>query len=608
MSTIADTARAAAKSAAAAATVAAESAQQVADQIEEAPLVLGAAANQAAAQATSAATAAKVASETAKTAAETAAQWAQDISNISTTDDAVDVALRLPGGKAASTLSTRFAPVTRSGKKPVGQDELVHNVKDYGAAGDGVTDDTAAVNAALTAAGSGAGGGQVFVPAGTYLVKGLTGVSNLRLYGAGPLKSILKVHPDSTLSMLINFTSRTNVVVSDLGFDGASHLSTRSGVYANTSGSQKNLTVKRCRFVDFMPSVGTTTQGAVYTWTSDGVHVLYNEFVGCGRAVNIGSALGAVNVIGNRITAPPGAALGEGVMYTGIRVAGSPGDGTTNSKVLIQGNYVSGATRDPGVNGAEGHGITTYRTLDAQIIGNHCENNGRGILASYLCYGTVVQGNTCPRNRDSGIRVEPQITGTDVTVGVDTMRGVTVTGNVCHSNAPIGAPSGGNYGMGIEVSYAAGSVVQGNLAYNNSHCGIHVDSDRVVIIGNVSFNNGRINVDGTNTAHQYSGIYLNTGVGCTISGNQTFDNATVKTQNYGLAINNGGAHLVSNNNLAGNRIADIYQPANIRQGMFGETPVAKPVLSYSRTGESAAAAALRTSLASLGLVTDSTTA
>lgn len=45
----------------------------------------------------------------------------------------------------------------------------VFNVRDYGAVGDGATDDSTAINSAITAA-SGAGGGTVFFPQGTYVV------------------------------------------------------------------------------------------------------------------------------------------------------------------------------------------------------------------------------------------------------------------------------------------------------------------------------------------------------------------------------------------------------------------------------------------------------
>src|SRR5207244_11447079 len=58
----------------------------------------------------------------------------------------------------------------------------VFNVKSYGAVGDGVADDTAAVQAAIDAAnstaGALAGGGIVFFPLGSYLIS-----ASLRVYG-----------------------------------------------------------------------------------------------------------------------------------------------------------------------------------------------------------------------------------------------------------------------------------------------------------------------------------------------------------------------------------------------------------------------------------------
>lgn len=61
------------------------------------------------------------------------------------------------------------------------------SVKDFGAVGDNVTDDTAAIQAAVSAASF------VFVPPGTYRVNGLTLSGNLTLFGAGKEVSILNV-------------------------------------------------------------------------------------------------------------------------------------------------------------------------------------------------------------------------------------------------------------------------------------------------------------------------------------------------------------------------------------------------------------------------------
>lgn len=80
------------------------------------------------------------------------------------------------------------------------------SVKDFGAVGDGVTDDTAAINEAIVVVGSG-GGGTVYFPAGTYLVSNSNpgaanwdnrralyiGANNVHLLGAGRGATVLQL-------------------------------------------------------------------------------------------------------------------------------------------------------------------------------------------------------------------------------------------------------------------------------------------------------------------------------------------------------------------------------------------------------------------------------
>uniref|UniRef100_UPI0032DF7C1B glycosyl hydrolase family 28-related protein n=1 Tax=Azotobacter salinestris TaxID=69964 RepID=UPI0032DF7C1B len=73
------------------------------------------------------------------------------------------------------------------------------NVKEYGAKGDGNTDDTDAIQAAIDAA-SKAGGGTVYLPAGEYRVSGgdeasdgaLMIKSNVYMAGAGMGQTVIK--------------------------------------------------------------------------------------------------------------------------------------------------------------------------------------------------------------------------------------------------------------------------------------------------------------------------------------------------------------------------------------------------------------------------------
>lgn len=62
------------------------------------------------------------------------------------------------------------------------------SIKDFGAVGDGVADDTTPVQNALTAAA----GKSLYVPAGTYLCGGLTIYSGTTMYGDSPTTSIIK--------------------------------------------------------------------------------------------------------------------------------------------------------------------------------------------------------------------------------------------------------------------------------------------------------------------------------------------------------------------------------------------------------------------------------
>ena len=74
------------------------------------------------------------------------------------------------------------------------------NVKDFGAVGDGVTNDTVAMQAALDAANT-AGGGSVFVPVGEYIITSpLIVFSDTTLFGDGPASLIHNKQPVYTIA------------------------------------------------------------------------------------------------------------------------------------------------------------------------------------------------------------------------------------------------------------------------------------------------------------------------------------------------------------------------------------------------------------------------
>lgn len=140
----------------------------------------------------------------------------------------------------------------------------VFNVKQYGAAGDGATDDTAAIQATIDAVP--ASGGTVMFPPGTYIVvptqtRGLAIKSNLRIAGAGE-QSVIKIK-DRAGNWQRLFSPRDlgasveNVAFEDLSFDAnilnnpeatinEKNETTYQTFVHITAGN--NLHVRRCRF------------------------------------------------------------------------------------------------------------------------------------------------------------------------------------------------------------------------------------------------------------------------------------------------------------------------------------------------------------------------
>ncbi len=116
----------------------------------------------------------------------------------------------------------------------------VLNVRDYGARGDGVTDDRAAIQACITAAT--AAGKWVYIPAGTYLVSG-TGSDNWGL----DLPSNCQIRGDGAASVLystatypILISGKTGITLQNFALDSNLTTSGQAGVF--TEGNCSYLT------------------------------------------------------------------------------------------------------------------------------------------------------------------------------------------------------------------------------------------------------------------------------------------------------------------------------------------------------------------------------
>jgi hypothetical protein len=141
-------------------------------------------------------------------------------------------------------------------------DAGIISVKDFGAKGDGVSDDTAAIQAAVTHAQ--VTGNTLFVPAGTYLVSSVTVGSGLHIVGQHSSSSVFKQTAiGSAIFCNYDSTTKTNIYFENIGLNSNSK---DSGINIR---NVINLTARSCEFINH-PAWGILvgiTEDAVNTTT-----------------------------------------------------------------------------------------------------------------------------------------------------------------------------------------------------------------------------------------------------------------------------------------------------------------------------------------------------
>jgi hypothetical protein len=141
------------------------------------------------------------------------------------------------------------------------------SVKDFGAVGDGVADDTTAIQNAVNAVAA-AGGGAVYFPAGTYNGSVLIdSVNNITLYGDGKgVSTIYRPVQGADDASVINIKGKTATVSNILIKDLTVKSSTITGTYYDAFGIAFNRDTTECTYLGYNISVinceVTTTRSA----------------------------------------------------------------------------------------------------------------------------------------------------------------------------------------------------------------------------------------------------------------------------------------------------------------------------------------------------------
>ncbi|MBE3076575.1 MAG: hypothetical protein IMZ75_16865, partial [Actinobacteria bacterium] len=280
------------------------------------------------------------------------------------------------------TISSTFATALVNGAAPVRQGDLSLNVKNYGVKGDGITDDTAAIQAVLAAVP--AKGAAVFFPAGNYLVPngGLTCESTVTLTGVPGL--------DGTGSRIITTATNTTALTLDGAASVVSGLSfihtttgTRSAGLVGLSITNSNFTrVEKCFFQGWSTCLQMIS-GIYYTVTDNSFRAFVVAGLDISSPVNTDS--GDMSITCNSFdrgsdTATGGSAVlwrsGGGLRFTSNKINGGVGacafadgvrlsvaDGATTGILLVNNNSIENfsargiAVEKAGTTGVFGLGI-----------------------------------------------------------------------------------------------------------------------------------------------------------------------------------------------------------------------------------------------------------
>jgi len=419
-----------------------------------------------------------------------------------------------------------------------------YSVKDapFFAKGDGITDDTAAIQAALTAAGTRCG--LVYFPHGTYMMSVTAGdhtgtviPSCVEMAGESNTGAVIKLKSAAFNGEWFSSSGTHNITIRDLTFDGANAPINSGYGVVSTSGTTVNWTSGSHFYTDG-------------TWSGQAVSIYVNNVLSYYVIDHV------VNSTQMVLTTSAGTTSGGSYFMSGLEYsvlgffdvdhlrvqhcrfinvyptlvtafyATSAYDG--GGDIVFDHNYFQVTAASPDQNEGINLGTAGVVPVNGVKITNNVFN-GTGMLI--VSNGGLIEGNT--------------ITNWQFGAGYTAMYSPVCASNIIAHNVIAG-------GTGIDANatrvngiedWCPYDTISDNQVSGNYGDGIDVGGRNSVVTGNIALNNG-ISIPGL-----LSGItcrYATTSANCTYStftGNRSLDtnpNPALGTQGYGFAIQTNG--------------------------------------------------------------------
>jgi hypothetical protein len=384
--------------------------------------------------------------------------------------------------------------------RPVRASVVDLNVNAYGATGNGVTDDTAAVQRAFNAAAAGNG---VYFPAGTYLLRTVwirNGIS--RIYGQlnpdGSRAVTLKQEAAGN-NLLVSAGDTHNLTVEQLRFQGIGcdcYITNNNGLIISggygtrTKSSETNITIRHNEFSgwqDHAVGVGDATNVVI---DSNWVHDFSD---GLGVADCLHCQMTNNTVENTQIV--KGACYPEAVQATANTA--EPGPTQHNEDILIAHNTVTNTGDGHGIMVHDGYNVTidsnnlhgNYGSILTTTVDKPIAPNPSEVLENLVISNNYIEGATAPISPvmaacihdNQGIRIQPPISPYYVTNSIKVIGNTITKANYLNQTSYTGA-------LDLE-SHANHFDVENNNFYDNvnAHIAILAPVRQMLTIRNNTF-------------------------------------------------------------------------------------------------------------------------